>query len=395
MDWPRLRIARLAFTLMMMFLSLDVTSQNKKNEVTAVKNSVASDLERQGLRGLVQACTEEHSYPGSVAPDGTSHPEIKSRQITKYDRNGRILSSSSPDPDGEWNRAYTYDSSGRLQKIAFGKRDEKPSETVYTYDEDGKLLKISGSEAPDNPTVFHYDEHGRKTEVRVFRPEDYRPNVAVVGPPFESLAMTPNLAGGGTATTIYDEHDRATEVRLQDASGTVVKRAVRVYDSEGRITEEKQVLDSPEMIIPAEMRAQILAQAHAESGESAEALQEQLRAELSKLMGGQSGPYSLSHSYDDKGRIEHTTRRIFNHVEKIDNTYNAEGDLATEITRSTEPVGPDGKNLENGPPTYSEVRHTYKYDDHGNWTAHEVSYRNSQEGNFELSTVTTRTLTYF
>ena len=35
-------------------------------------------------------------------------------------------------------------------------------------------------------------------------------------------------------------------------------RSVRIYDSQGRIIEEKQILDNPETIIPAEIRAKLL-----------------------------------------------------------------------------------------------------------------------------------------
>ena len=72
--------------------------------------------------------------------------------------------------------------------------------------------------------------------------------------------MAPNLPGGGTATTIYDEHDRATEVQVRDASGEIVNRAVRTYDAQGHVLEEKQIQDDPVTMFPAEVRAQILEQ---------------------------------------------------------------------------------------------------------------------------------------
>jgi hypothetical protein len=88
-----------------------------------------------------------------------------------------------------------------------------------------------------------YDAQGRKTKVESSRAADYRPNVAMGGSPFEALDMAPNLPGGGSATTIYDEHDRATRVEVRDAEGTIVNRAERTYDAQGRIIEEKQILD--------------------------------------------------------------------------------------------------------------------------------------------------------
>ena len=84
----------------------------------------------------------------------------------------------------------------------------------------------------------------------------------------------------------------------------MVSRAVRIYDAEGNIAEEKQILDNPETIIPAEARAEIL--------EASGASREELREHLTKLMGGQAGPFSIAYSYDAQGRVQQTRRRIFN-----------------------------------------------------------------------------------
>ena len=131
------------------------------------------------------------------------------------------MSTSSSGSDGSaWATRYTYDASGRLLKTTSGKQGEKAAETIYSYNADGKLVKITKSEAPQNPTVFHYDKNGRKTKVQVSRAVvDYRSGVAVAGSPFQTADNAPNLPGGGTATTVYDEHDRATEVQVRDATG--------------------------------------------------------------------------------------------------------------------------------------------------------------------------------
>lgn len=59
-----------------------------------------------------------------------------------------------------------------------------------------------------------------------------------------------------------------TEVRVQDATGQMLKRAVRTYDTQGRLSEEKQIVDRPELMIPAETRAGMMEQ----SGLSADQL---------------------------------------------------------------------------------------------------------------------------
>jgi len=277
---------------------------------------------------------------------------------------------------------FAYDASGRLLKTASGVEGTALTETTYSYDQQGTQQKISSPGRPD--ISFGYDEHGRKTKIEISLPEDYRPNTAYAGSPFEAVARAPNLPGGGSATTIYDEHDRATEVQVRDASGELVNRAVRSYDAQGHVIEEKQILDTPETMIPAEIRAKMLEQ----SGLSADQLRQELRAQLTKLMAGQSGPYAVSHSYETHGRVIHTSRRIFDHEGKIDTTYNEQGDTESEITRSTRLAG-------EADPTYSEVRYSYQYDQYENWVEQTVSYRSSPDGAFQSSTVIKRTLAYY
>jgi hypothetical protein len=141
-------------------------------------------------------------------------------------------------------------------------------------------------------------------------------------------------------------------------------------------------------IIPAEARLEILKA-------SATSLQG-LREQLTKLMGGTTGPYSIAYNYDAQGRVEHTRRRIFNQEQEIETTYNEHGDEASEITRSKQ-IGRDGEQSASGAklPTYSEVRYSYQYDHHGNWTEKLVSYRSSPDGTFKSSTKRLRSLTYY
>jgi YD repeat-containing protein len=355
-----------------------------------------SDREKQGLRGPVKSCREEHTYPGTEDSEGRQRPAVKLWSVTDYDPEGRVASIRSSNSDGsEFVTRYAYDLSGRLLKMSQGNETERSAETVYSYRGDGRLLNITNSRTADNPVVFRYDEHGTKTKVQASRAADYRPNVATNADALlESADRPPNLPGGGTAVTIYDKQDRLVEVQVHDANGELVNRTLRTYDADGRITEEKDVLQSPEMLIPPEHRAKILQEAR-EQGEPPEEVLKELRAQLTKLMGGQSGVVSVSHEYDSQGRTKQTRRRIFNREQQIDITYNQQGDKSLEITRESALPGenPDAT----GPPlpSYSEGHFSYKYDERGNWTEQAVSYRLSPDGTFRPSTVTTRTLTYY
>src|ERR1022692_86199 len=130
-----------------------------------------------------------------------------------------------------------------------------------------------------------------------------------------------------------------------------MNRAERTYDAQGHVLEEKQILDNPETMIPAETRAQMLEQ----SGLSADQLQQE-----------------------------------------IETTYNEHGDAASEITRSTRLVEQtDPSTPAAGLPPYSEVRYSYKYDQRDNWIEKSSSYRSSPDAAFQSSTVIKRTLTYY
>jgi hypothetical protein len=352
-----------------------------------------SDREKAGLRGPVRTCLEETIYPGVTTPDGTQIPERKSWYTTKYDVDGRITVIRLRNSDGsEWVTRNTYDDSGRMLKTARGKAGEPSQETNYSYDGHGRQLDITDSRIPENPITFRYDERGRKIKVQVSRSADYRPNTIVAGSPFEVADRAPNLPGGGSATTIYDEDDRPAEIQVRDAQGKLVSRAVRIYDPQGRVGEEKQILDNPETMIPSEAFEKILE----ESGASREELSEQLRGQLTKLMGGQPGPFSVVYNYDAQGRVNQMRRQIFNHEDVIETTYNEHGDKATEITRGTQILSEGEKTTPGtGPPPYSEVHFSYRYDDHGNWTEQDVSYCSSPGGALESSTGRRRALTYY
>ncbi len=348
--------------------------------------SRTSERERNGLRGLVKSCLEERSYPDS--PNSPTGANRKYSYKTEYDLEGRLIEMHSYNSDGsEWVNRNVYDDSGRLLKTISGNKGAPSAETVYSYDNRGKLVRITKSSSPDNPIAFRYDEAGMKTKVQISRAADYRPNVAVGGSPFDAVDAPANLLGGGTTTTIYDDLDRPIEIQTRDSHGELVSRALRSYDQEGHVVDEKQILTSPEMLIPTELRTKVLEQ----SGASIE----QLRQELTRVMGGQAGPTSMQYTYGKDGQVRQTVRRIFNEEETIDATYNEHGDKDKEITR-TKQVGGDTENgTAPARQPYSEVRYSYEYDTHGNWTRQTVSYRNSEDGAFQFSTETRREISYY
>jgi hypothetical protein len=338
-----------------------------------------SDCSRSGLRGAVKSCTEERLFN-----------EFRSEYTTEYNSDGRIRASRSRNTDGSfWVTRYEYAASGQLLKIASGTVGQALTETHYSYDQQGRLQKITTDGRGETPVSFGYGESGQKTKIQVSRAEDYRPNTATAGSPFEAADRTPNLPGGGSATTIYDEHDRPTEVQVRDASGELVSHALRRYDAEGRVTEEKLILDDLVSMFPPDVCSKMLE----ESGLSIDQLRQQLGAELTSLMAGKNG-ISVSYRYDSSGHLMYLSRRSLSHEDEVETTYNEHGDVASEITRSMRLAGAN-ESATTQSSAWSEVQYAYEYDQHGNWTVKTVSYRSSSDAAFQSSSVSKRLLTYY
>jgi len=350
-------------------------------ESAAMKSERVTD----GLHGSVKSCTQEITVPNIPDPElGPHHSE----HTTLYDPEGRPFMSRSRYSDSpEHTTRYDYSPSGQMLKISVGTDGNPQFETTYSYDQQGRLQEIRTDDGKP-PISFRYDQHGRKMKIQTSRPEDYRPNVATGGGPFDGLDMiAPNLPGGGTATTIYDEQDRPVEVQIRNADGELVNRGTRVYDDAGHAIEEKQILENLTAQFPAEEMAKLVEQ----SGLSADQLKNEIEAQFAKLMGGRSDSCSVAYSYDSQGRLTHTSRKIFDHGDEIETTYNEQGDKASEVTRSTHP----DPNAPSPNTSYSEVRYSYQYDQQGNWTQQTTSYRSSPDAEFQPSSVINRTLTYY
>ena len=355
------------------------------------ENSAAmSDRAQAGLRGPVKSTTEESAYPNTADASGQAS-EIRFERTSVYDPAGRLLSTRSRNSDGShWVTRNEYSNSGQLLKSASGAEGQALTETTYSYDSQGRLEKIASDNKRDTPILFRYDEHGRKTTIQTYSASDYRPNTASALSPFETAETAPNIPGGGIATTIYDEHDRPTEVQVRHSNGELVNRALRTYDAQGHVSEEKQVYDNLVTMIPPETRQKLLD----ESGLSAEQLGQELQAQFTKLMNGQAESYTIRNRYDSEGRLIHTDRRIFNEEHEIDTTYNERGDKESEVTRSTRAES-ENETAQGSQPFYSETRYSYQYDQHGNWTEQTIESRSSSDAAFQSSTAIKRSLTYY
>lgn len=338
--------------------------------------------EAAGLRGTIKICEEEDCYPAATGTVGAAFNETVRFTRFEFDSEGRLVSRTFRNADGaEWETHYSYSPAGLLLKTTSGMKGGIFSEVVNEYDASDRIQKTVSSAKSLEAAAYSYDDRLRKKKTQVSRPEDYRSNLAFGGSPFAANDHAPNLPGGGTATTFYDEQDRPCEIEVRDETGELVTRVARTYDEKGNIAEEIESLPDPVVLLPRQSRERMLQ----ESGASVQDLREQ----LTKLMAGHSGPHSVKYVYDAQGRLVKTRRRIFNREETIETSYNDHGDATSEVTQGTRPGDAHDESL------YSEAVYSYQYDSHGNWTERTVSYRHKPDDPFKLTTRTLRSLTYY
>ncbi len=350
-----------------------------------------SDREKSNLRGPVRSVIEESLQPAWTDGDGKVYPESRSWRKTEYDREGRTAETRFRGSTGEWVTRYTYAEAGMLLRtIIQDEKGETKREIVYKYDQ-GRLLSITDTLDPDNPIAFHYDANGRKTKVAIARLVDERQGPRAVSrsmeamqASFEDSGSAPALPEGGSAVTLYDEHDRPAEIQSRNSTGEIISRTLRVYDDQGRVVEEKQTMDDPLKLIPGGDQKKIFA--------SEKVTPQELRDQLAQFLGG-GGIWSTKYTYDAQGRRSNTIHGVFNHVEDATETaYNEHGDVAKETNKNTMRGTPNGEN--DGTRT-SETIYSYLYDSYGNWTFKKRSSHSTDGAFKDAGDEVRRTIEYF
>lgn len=272
-----------------------------------------SDRELWGLRGLVKAFTEEYVTPVSVPADF-----------------------------------------------------QQPASRIE-FNREGMLVVNSG-------VSFSFDQDGRKTRVRVSRPEDYVPDRFAGGSPFSIADRRPNLPDGGKATTYYDEYDRPVEAVVRDSRDKLVISAIRIYDTMGRVSEETLTMHVPSAFWPAALRPHL-----------------RVNNEIKERMNAGIGSRSVKFFYDSDRTIR-TVKRARDEEVVVVTACNEHNDPEVEITTARAVVAGDTVTTL---ASYSEVRHSYQYDHARNWTEKTSECRTSPEGAFSAPMTIRRALEYF
>jgi len=356
-----------------------------------------SDREQAGLRGPVKTCVEEVIYPPTTSPGGSEIPERRQTTTQEFDRSGRVAAYRGSNNGSEWVSENAYDDQGRFLRSTSSSAGKVYHEVEYLYDSDGKLTSYTSKGAQGAiRALCSHDEHGQKSVTFSFDPKilEAGRQRASGGSPLRAAEAGHGVPDGGSVRTLYDVHDRPVEAHILGVDGQLISRVICTYNEAGKLLEEKRIVESPEFLVPPSLRAQMLL-----GGGTLD----QLKAQLSKFTGGESGQHVLSYDYDSNGRQTERRTRVAPFMEQVVSTsYNEHGDVAEEhwVTRGEHGATTDesGNIVPSSPPSEpstSTILYTYIYDDHGNWTEQKTTYPNRPDGQFQSSTTKRRQLTYY
>jgi hypothetical protein len=283
---------------------------------TTVSAVRLSDRERSGLRGPVKTYSD---FFGRAA-EPMVHAE--------YAADGRLLVWRGRLVNGEVERVYSYDVTGKL--------------ISDTY---------SGSGVTDE---FHYDQQGKKTRVRTVPPRSPDRGAGLSGPfVFENAEEGDCLTGGGSVTTRYNDEDEPVESLVRDSHGELLGIIDHNYTN-GRLVSETLVWVRLEL-------ASELRKLPPQEFRVAEAQMKQAMSEMGL------NNIERSYVYDDKGRVSGRLLRAGDVREETTTSYNEHGDVAgtVRIERCIDRI------IQNSPiwtDCRSEVHYSYQYGSHRNWT---------------------------
>jgi hypothetical protein len=99
-----------------------------------------------------------------------------------------------------------------------------------------------------------------------------------------------------------------------------------------------------------------------------------------------------SYLYDNEGRVSHMTMQMANLHLETSTTYNEHGDKAVTVRTQSGSLGesPDSPKRAQPHSERSEVRYSYQYDNHANWTE-----KTDKTVDGASSSATHRKLTYY
>ena len=352
-----------------------------------------SDLARWELRGPVRTLRTQFAEWNPEAGDWWP---LKNRFVATFRVDGQLSEIEHYNPDGSVPREVrVYDDAGRLTEDQWWSNDVLTRRVVHTYDVGGRsalavTVDLDGTKHETERSK--YDDNGRKTKV-VFLPVPETSGATCstgsCGTMYgvEGTDVAYSAPGATTSTTIYDEHDRPSEVSFYDANNALVSRVEFSRDQDGRVLSERMEFAGPggllgpafDANVPADERASMM--------------------ELLKTVFDDQAFSVATYAYDEKGRRIETIRRMGKLSEERVTVRYDDFDKPVEEVRSDvsrEMRMDDGVvKTEERPSHVQHVRFEYQYDAHRNWTERIVSQRLEPTADDRPSNIERRTIAYY
>jgi hypothetical protein len=237
-----------------------------------------------------------------------------------------------------------------------------------------------------------YDENGRKTKVVLLSVPETSGATCSTGScetmyGVEGTDVAYSAPGATTRTTIYDEHERPSEVSFCDANNALVSRVEFSRDQDGRVLSERMEFAGPGRLLGPAFDANMPADGRASM------------MELLKTVFDDQAFSVATHAYDEKGRRIETIRRMGKLSEErvtvcYDDFDNPVEEVRSDVSR--EMRMDDGLvKTEEKPSHVQYVRFEFRYDAHGNWTERVVWQRMEPNADERPSNIERRAINFY
>jgi hypothetical protein len=203
----------------------------------------------------------------------------------------------------------------------------------------------------------------------------------------EGTDVAYSAPGATTSTTIYDEHERPSEVSFYDANNALVSRVEFSRDQDGRVLSERMEFAGPGRLLGPAFDANMPADGRASM------------MELLKTVFDDQAFSVATHAYDEKGRRIETIRRMGKLSEErvtvcYDDFDNPVEEVRSDVSR--EMRMDDGLvKTEEKPSHVQYVRFEFRYDAHGNWTERVVWQRMEPNADERPSNIERRAINFY
>jgi len=351
-----------------------------------------SDLARWELRGPVRTLRTQFA---EWNPDTGDWWRLENRFVAMFRKDGQLSEIEHHNPDGSVPREVrVYDDAGRLTEHQWWSNDVLTGRVVRTYDVRGRsasAVTVDAHGTTHETERCQYDDHGRKTKVVVLPVAEINGATCSTGScgttyGVEGTDVAYSAPGATTSTTIYDEHERPSEVTFHDANRALVSRVVFSRDQDGRLLSERMEFAGPGGLFGSAFDARVTDHERAS-----------MMALLETVFDNQTFSRA-TYAYDEKGRRIETVRRMGKLSEERVTVRYDDLDNPVEEVRSDahrEMRMDDGVvKSEERPSLVQHVRFEYQYDAYGNWTERIVWQRMEPDIDERPSNVERRTIAY-